>query len=77
MVQFLLDNDADPSILDKRGYNAFHTAVENQFRDICTILLDNDPDLIEIKTAAGESVNDLANKHTFTKWLQTEINNAF
>lgn len=77
MVQFLLDNDADPSILDKRGYNAFHTAVENQFRDICTILLDNDPDLIEIKTAAGESVDDLANKHTFTKWLQTEINNAF
>lgn len=77
MVQFLLDNDADPSILDKRGYNAFHTAVENQFRDICSILLDNDPELIESTTAAGETIQDLANKHTFSKWLQTEIDNAF
>lgn len=77
MVQFLLDNDADPSIMDKRGYNAFHTAVENQFRDICSILLDNDPELIESTTAAGETIQDLANKHMFTKWLQTEIKNSF
>ena len=77
MVQFLLDNDADPSIPDKRGYNAFHTAVENQFRDICSILLDNDPELIESTTAAGETIQDLANKHTFSKWIQTEIDNAF
>jgi len=76
MVQFLLDHNADPSIPDKRGYNAFHTAVENQFRDICTMLLDYDPELIGTKTAAGESVDDLANKQTFTKWIQEEIKNA-
>ena len=63
MVQFMLEHDADPSIKDMRGYNAFHTAVENQYRDICKILLDIDPELIETKTAAGESVEVLANKH--------------
>lgn len=76
MVQFLLDHDADPSIKDRRGYNAFHTAVENQFRDICKMLLDVDPDLIHSKTAAGESVETLARKHTFTKWIEQEIDNA-
>lgn len=77
MVQFMLDHDADPSIKDKRGYNAFHTAVENQYRDICKILLDLDPDLINSKTADGESVEELANKQTFTKWIENEIENAF
>ena len=77
MVQFMLNHDADPSIQDKRGYNAFHTAVENQYRDICKMLLDIDPELIETKTAAGESIEDLANKQTFTKWIQKEIDNAF
>lgn len=76
MVQFMLDHDADPAIKDKRGYNAFHTAVENQYRDICKILLDIDPDLIETKTASGESVVDLAKKQTFTKWIENEIDNA-
>ena len=76
MVQFLLDHEADPSIIDKRGYNAFHTAVENQYRDICKILLDFDPDLINTKTATGESVEDLANKQPFTKWIEQEIENV-
>lgn len=76
MVQFMLDHDADPSIKDKRGYNAFHTAVENQYRDICEMLLDVDPDLIETKTVAGESVEDLANKQAFVKWIKKEIDNA-
>lgn len=76
MVQFMLDHNADPSIKDKRGYNAFHTAVENQYRDICKILLDVDPDLIETKTASGESVEALAKKHTFSKWIEKEIEKA-
>ena len=76
MVRFLLDHDADPSIKDRRGYNSFHTAVENQYRDICKMLLDVDPDLIESKTASGESVESLANKHTFSKWLKNEIDNT-
>jgi len=76
MVQFMLEHDADPSIRDKRGYNAFHTAVENQFRDMCKMLLDYDPDLIYTKTASGESVESLAKKQTFSKWIEIELDNA-
>ena len=76
MVRFMLDHDADPSIKDKRGYNAFHTAVEDQYRDICKILLDIDPDLIDTTTDSGESVEDLAQKQTFSKWIKQEIDNA-
>lgn len=76
MVQFMLSHGADPSVKDRRGYNALHTAVENQYRDICKILLDYDPDLIDTKTNSGESVEDLAQKHTFTKWIENEIYNA-
>lgn len=76
MVRFMLDHDADPSIKDKRGYNAFHTAVENQYRNICKMLLDNDPDLIESRTTRGESVEDLAQKQLFTEWIEDEIEKA-
>ncbi|RRD79813.1 hypothetical protein EII14_05080 [Alloprevotella sp. OH1205_COT-284] len=77
MVKFMLDHDADPSIKDRRGYNAFHTAVENQYRDICKMLLDADPDLIATKTEKGETIEELARKQTFSKWIEQEIKNAF
>ena len=76
MVNFLLDHDADPSIKDRRGYNAFHTAVENQYRDICKMLLDCDPDLIDSTTDSGETIEELAKKQTFSKWIEQEIDNA-
>ena len=76
MVRFMLDHDADPSIKDKRGYNAFHTAVENQYRNICKMLLDNAPDLIDSKTDRGESVEDLAQKQLFTQWIEEKIEKA-
>lgn len=76
MVRFMLDHDADPSIKDRRGYNAFHTAVENQYRNICEMLLDNDPDLIVSRTTRGESVEDLAQKQLFTQWIEDEIEKA-
>lgn len=76
MVQFLLDHNADPSLKDRRGYNAFHTAVENQYRDICKLLLEVDPDLISTETDSGESAKELAQKATFAKWIEQEINYA-
>ena len=76
MVQFLLKHGADPSLKDNRGYNAFHTAVENQFQDICKILIDVDPDLVNTTTSLGETVLQLANKQTFSKWIEREIENA-
>lgn len=76
MVRFMLDHDADPSIEDRRGYNAFHTAVENQYRNICEMLLDNDPDLIESRTTRGESVENLAQKQLFIQWIEEKIEKA-
>jgi GTP-binding protein EngB required for normal cell division len=73
MVQFFLSHDADPAFLDKRGYNAFHTAVENQYRDICKILLDKDPELINSKTEKGETIEMLARKNSFAQWVETEM----
>ncbi|MBD5344068.1 MAG: hypothetical protein HDR90_03615 [Bacteroides sp.] len=73
MVKFLLDHGADPSIKDARGYNAFHTAVENEYRDLAEMLLANDPDLIDMTTDKGETVEDLANKHTFMNWLSKKL----
>ena len=77
MVQFMLDHDADPSIKDRRGYNAFHTAVENQYRSICKLLLDIDPELINSKTASGETAETLAKKQTFSKWIANELDYSF
>lgn len=73
MVQFLLDHNADPCLKDRKGYNAFHTAVENQYRNICELLLAEDPDLIDSETNSGETAEDLAKKLTFNKWLEKEM----
>lgn len=75
MVQFLLNHDADPALKDHRGYNALHTAVENQYRDICKILIDHDPDLLETTTKSGETIEELANKQTFSQWIGQELKN--
>ena len=40
------------------------------------MLLDNDPNLIESKTARGESVEDLVQKQLFTQWIEDEIEKA-
>ncbi len=73
MVKFMLDHNADPNVKDNRGYNAFHTAVENQYRNICELLLDEDPDLVDTETAKGESAEDIMGKNTFNKWLESKI----
>ena len=50
--------------------------VENQYRDICKLLLEVDPDLISTETDSGESAKELAQKATFAKWIEQEINYA-
>lgn len=73
MVKFMLDHNADPNIKDNRGYNAFHTAVENQYRNICELLLNEDPDLVDTETTKGESAEDIMEKNTFNKWLESQL----
>ncbi len=73
IVKFLLEHDADPAAMDRRGYNAFLTAVENQARDMCQMILDYDDSLIDSTTAAGEDACSLASKQTFSKWLDNQF----
>ncbi len=73
MVKFMLDHNADPNIKDNRGYNAFHTAVENQYRNICELLLNEDPDLVDTETTKGEFAEDIMEKNTFNKWLESQL----
>lgn len=73
MVKFMIDSGADPLIYDRNGYNVLHTAVEHQYRTICELLIKEYPDLIDTETQSGETISDLANKHTFSKWLTKQI----
>lgn len=73
MVKFLLDIGANPADFDERGKNAMHTAVENQFRDICEMLLSYNKSLLYIKDQNGESVYDLSNKFSFADWIKQII----
>lgn len=77
MVKFMLDHGAKPDEYDRRGYNAFHTAVEDQYRAICELLLYYDSDLIDTRTRDGVTAIELVKKHSFSTWLQEEIDNAF
>lgn len=70
MVDFLLDNGADPHTYDGRGYNAMHTAVENNYRDICEILIKHDRNLLNTKTRDGQDLEDLTKRHTFENWIR-------
>lgn len=72
MVKFLLDKNVDPSLKDKRGYNALHAAVVCQSESICELLLEENEDLIDTKTTEGEDVLALAEKYTLKEWLQSK-----
>ncbi|MCQ2195203.1 MAG: dynamin family protein [Paludibacteraceae bacterium] len=73
MVKFLLEHGADPTAYDNRGYNAFHTAVENQLKDMCEMLLLEDPDLVDSSTREGEGVAELLDKNTFKNWMKSKM----
>lgn len=69
MVKFFIKHGADLHVYDGRGYNAFLTAVENNYKDLCEILLAEDPSLLNTKTADGLSAIEIARLHSFESWL--------
>lgn len=71
MVQFLIDEGADVYQRDRRGQNALHTAIENQFKNIVEMLLKFDPQLIHETNEKGLSPIEIAkeNNEHFTNWL--------
>lgn len=73
MVQFFIDHNADLKAYDKRGYNSIQTAVENNFKDICQILLAADSSLADTKSEKGEDLMTIARKNPFENWLKNNI----
>lgn len=73
IVKFMLEHEADPSSPDGRGYNAFLTAVEQQNKTLCELILSYDPDLVDSTTNAGETAEDLMEKNTFSNWLTNKL----
>lgn len=76
MVKILLKLGASPDEKDDNGKNAFHVAIECQFRDMCEILISNynDRNIWEEKTIEGKSVWELAEQNMFYEWLKDFYN---
>lgn len=71
MVRFFVTHNADLSALDKNGLNAFHTAVKFGYRNICEMLLKEEPALAQTETADGQNMELIAEQNTFTNWLKS------
>ena len=76
MVRILLKLGASPDEKDDNGKNAFHVAIECQFRDMCEILISNhnDRNIWKEKTNDGKTVWELAEQNLFYEWLKDFYN---
>lgn len=72
MVRFFISHNADIMSLDKNGYNAFHVAALYGYRNICDLLLKEEPSIINSLSSNGKTAAQLAEEHTFTSWLKTK-----
>ena len=70
MIKFLIDHNADPSLSDARGYNAFETAVMYHYQDICEMLLKKDKSLVH----TPHRIEDLIAKNKFSNWICNIVN---
>lgn len=75
MVKFFVDKNVDLSLADKRGYNILHTAIESNHREIVTLLLTTEPDLIHSKTTNNETASQIIEKNTFINWFKNKYTN--
>lgn len=77
MVKFFLDHNADCAGLDKRGYNALHTAIQVGSKHICEMLLQHSSMLCTIPARLPngqmQSIQDLLNQSNFTQWAQQAL----
>lgn len=70
MIKFLIDHNADSSLSDARGYNAFETAVMYHYQDICEMLLKKDKSLVH----TPHRIEDLIAKNKFSNWICNIVN---
>lgn len=73
MVDFLLKYDADCTGVDKRGYNALHTALLAGHKGICERLLSHCPSLQNIPACPNgvhKPINQLIEESHFPQWAK-------
>lgn len=72
-VQFFIDQNVDLGFKDQRGYNAYLTAVENNYKDLCKLLADARPDLIQSLSADNKNAIKIAGENKFSDWLKNNM----
>ena len=65
MMKFLINQDVDLTMKDKRGYNALETAAMYHCRDICEMLIDYDKSIVD----ESQPLAELAENDMFEKWI--------
>ena len=73
MVRFFISHNADITAIDKNGYNAFHVAALYGYRNICNLLLKEEPSIINSLSSNGKTAEQLAEENTFTSWLKAKL----
>jgi ankyrin repeat protein len=71
MVRFFLEHNADINAYDRNGHNAFHVAVMYGYRNICELLIKEDPNIASTLTSKGENAMQLAEKNMFSNWIKS------
>lgn len=72
MVRFFISHNADITALDKNGHNAFHVAALYGYRNICDLLLKEEPSIINSLSSNGKTAAQLAELNTFTSWIKAK-----
>ena len=65
MLKYLIEHDADLSIKDNNGLNAYETAIVNHYKNICELLVKYDPSL----KVTGTPIPQLLSKNNFNNWI--------
>lgn len=72
MVRFFISHNADITALDKNGNNAFHVAAIFGYRNICELLLKEEPSIIGSLSSNGKNALQLSEEHPFNSWLKAK-----
>lgn len=72
MVRFFISHNADITALDKNGNNAFHVAAIFGYRNICELLLKEEPSIIGSVSSNGKNAVQLSEEQPFNSWLKVK-----
>lgn len=72
MVRFFISHNADITALDKNGNNAFHVAAIFGYRNICELLLKEEPSIMETRNSNGKNAVQLSEEQPFNVWLKSK-----